>query len=112
MAVSLASVPLLVKKLFVSWPPGVSDAIFLASAACGSRSEEHTSELKSPMYIVCRLLLVKNKRNPHIEAELLPELSGIFSLAMQGYKRRVKFFFIYRGPRKNYPFSRHVENHN
>src|SRR5437763_5832057 len=27
------------------------------------RSEEHTSELQSPMYLVCRLLLVKNKYN-------------------------------------------------
>src|SRR5437763_7486572 len=26
------------------------------------RSEEHTSELQSPMYIVCRLLLEKNKK--------------------------------------------------
>src|SRR5437762_5722692 len=36
-----------------------------------SRSEEHTSELQSPMYLVCRLLLEKKKslqlfyRNPH-----------------------------------------------
>src|SRR5437879_7452447 len=30
------------------------------------RSEEHTSELQSPMYLVCRLLLEKkNKRNQH-----------------------------------------------
>src|SRR5437764_7656014 len=29
-----------------------------------TRSEEHTSELQSPMYLVCRLLLEKkNKRN-------------------------------------------------
>src|SRR5437762_4122617 len=28
----------------------------------GSRSEEHTSELQSPMYLVCRLLLEKKKR--------------------------------------------------
>src|SRR5437762_5556023 len=29
---------------------------------CGSvRSEEHTSELQSPMYLVCRLLLEKKK---------------------------------------------------
>src|SRR5436189_4598930 len=27
------------------------------------RSEEHTSELQSPMYLVCRLLLEKNKKN-------------------------------------------------
>src|SRR5437879_7217901 len=29
----------------------------------GNRSEEHTSELQSPMYLVCRLLLEK-KKNP------------------------------------------------
>src|SRR5437764_6741957 len=28
-----------------------------------SRSEEHTSELQSPMYLVCRLLLEKKKKN-------------------------------------------------
>src|SRR5437763_13408163 len=28
----------------------------------GTRSEEHTSELQSPMYLVCRLLLEKKKR--------------------------------------------------
>src|SRR5437879_13373551 len=29
----------------------------------GRRSEEHTSELQSPMYLVCRLLLEKKKNN-------------------------------------------------
>src|SRR5437762_9426668 len=29
-----------------------------------ARSEEHTSELQSPMYLVCRLLLEK-KKHPH-----------------------------------------------
>src|SRR5437762_8195859 len=29
------------------------------------RSEEHTSELQSPMYLVCRLLLEKKKTNHH-----------------------------------------------
>src|SRR5437764_10513314 len=28
-----------------------------------ARSEEHTSELQSPMYLVCRLLLEKKKRD-------------------------------------------------
>src|SRR5437879_10868892 len=28
-----------------------------------NRSEEHTSELQSPMYLVCRLLLEKKKQN-------------------------------------------------
>src|SRR5437762_8837245 len=30
------------------------------------RSEEHTSELQSPMYLVCRLLLEKKKKISHL----------------------------------------------
>src|SRR5437879_6970582 len=36
-----------------------ADTTALSSAARGMRSEEHTSELQSPMYLVCRLLLEK-----------------------------------------------------
>src|SRR5215210_5601865 len=32
----------------------------------GARSEEHTSELQSPMYLVCRLLLEKKKKNKYL----------------------------------------------
>src|SRR5437763_11864658 len=32
------------------------------------RSEEHTSELQSPMYLVCRLLLEKKKREAQYPA--------------------------------------------
>src|SRR5436189_2283800 len=32
-------------------------------AGKADRSEEHTSELQSPMYLVCRLLLEKKKKN-------------------------------------------------
>src|SRR5437879_7780642 len=35
----------------------------LLSQALVLRSEEHTSELQSPMYLVCRLLLEKKKKN-------------------------------------------------
>src|SRR5438876_1404272 len=31
-----------------------------------TRSEEHTSELQSPVHLVCRLLLEKKKKNTHI----------------------------------------------
>src|SRR5258707_2886320 len=31
------------------------------------RSEEHTSELQSRQYLVCRLLLEKKKNNPKVE---------------------------------------------
>src|SRR5690348_18179367 len=34
--------------------------------AVASRSEEHTSELQSPVHLVCRLLLEKKKNNIHI----------------------------------------------
>src|SRR5437763_13189951 len=34
------------------------------------RSEEHTSELQSPMYLVCRLLLEKKKKLPMTTAPL------------------------------------------
>src|SRR4051794_41758947 len=36
-----------------------------------SRSEEHTSELQSPVHLVCRLLLEKKKKNHTVE-DLLP----------------------------------------
>src|SRR3712207_8713629 len=38
---------------------GVQDAV----GAGGGRSEEHTSELQSRQYLVCRLLLEKKKKN-------------------------------------------------
>src|SRR5437762_4849495 len=37
-------------------------AKFYSLTPDGARSEEHTSELQSPMYLVCRLLLEKKKR--------------------------------------------------
>src|SRR5437763_15869513 len=48
---------------------GVSDFAalkesFVNVADGGGRSEEHTSELQSPMYLVCRLLLEKKNRQP------------------------------------------------
>src|ERR1017187_10921797 len=36
-----------------------------ADHAAANRSEEHTSELQSPMYIVCRLLLEKKKKKEY-----------------------------------------------
>src|SRR5437764_9601550 len=36
-----------------------------AAARRARRSEEHTSELQSPMYLVCRLLLEKKEGDDH-----------------------------------------------
>src|SRR5690348_17777282 len=37
----------------------------LGDACSASRSEEHTSELQSPVHLVCRLLLEKKNSNNH-----------------------------------------------
>src|SRR6266487_6757477 len=39
-------------------PPGPAAA---TTRCCSARSEEHTSELQSPVHLVCRLLLEKKK---------------------------------------------------
>src|SRR5437879_7164089 len=41
----------------------------------GHRSEEHTSELQSPMYLVCRLLLEK-KKNIRIHSKAIMNTDG------------------------------------
>src|SRR3712207_6886829 len=41
-----------------------------ASVLVDVRSEEHTSELQSRQYLVCRLLLEKKKKTTHIDTEL------------------------------------------
>src|SRR3712207_8010145 len=38
---------------------GVDDLVLAAAARAAARSEEHTSELQSRQYLVCRLLLEK-----------------------------------------------------
>src|SRR3712207_7379110 len=51
--------------LCVAVPAGVG-----TSASSARRSEEHTSELQSRQYLVCRLLLEKKKHNQHIDLVL------------------------------------------
>src|SRR5690348_17967847 len=40
-----------------------ADAVTLRAQLFADRSEEHTSELQSPVHLVCRLLLEKKKKN-------------------------------------------------
>src|SRR3712207_7668062 len=48
-------------------PPGVDGRNLREIRVSSSRSEEHTSELQSRQYLVCRLLLEKKtKTNPHL----------------------------------------------
>src|SRR5437879_11561869 len=47
--------------------PGLEAAGVVTQCGDGvTRSEEHTSELQSPMYLVCRLLLEKKKTNKKV----------------------------------------------
>src|SRR5436189_4071959 len=50
--------------------PGFDEAFDVAS-----RSEEHTSELQSPMYLVCRLLLEKKKKQKKMERKTIMPIS-------------------------------------
>src|SRR3712207_7503670 len=44
-----------------------NDHIDADGARGGARSEEHTSELQSRQYLVCRLLLEKKKKNKKVQ---------------------------------------------
>src|SRR5436189_2486606 len=44
-----------------------ADGSVVHSLGLNVRSEEHTSELQSPMYLVCRLLLEKKKTKKQVE---------------------------------------------
>src|SRR3712207_8722939 len=58
----------------VAAAPGPDGAVYVVFQRAGtvqriaSRSEEHTSELQSRQYLVCRLLLEKKKRKMHTVA--------------------------------------------
>src|SRR5689334_24958380 len=44
-------------------PPAGDSTRPRCARPCGTRSEEHTSELQSQFHLVCRLLLEKKKKN-------------------------------------------------
>src|SRR3712207_8597901 len=48
-------------------PPAYPTPSYLLLSCRPSRSEEHTSELQSRQYLVCRLLLEKKKTQPSTE---------------------------------------------
>src|ERR1017187_10779947 len=48
------------------------------------RSEEHTSELQSPMYLVCRLLLEKNNIHARVVSDHITGSSHVAALVLAG----------------------------
>src|SRR5437762_11388400 len=49
------------------------------------RSEEHTSELQSPMYLVCRLLLEKKKKNQQNSNDFTAIILLMFQIVVDDY---------------------------
>src|SRR5437879_13166156 len=62
--ISLVAREYFARELELSAPllDGMTEDIAAAVSSVIPRSEEHTSELQSPMYLVCRLLLEKKKQ--------------------------------------------------
>src|SRR5437762_6370152 len=52
------------------------------------RSEEHTSELRSPMYLVCRLLLEKKKKTRQLQRRRPTNEGPLRALAGPNYRVR------------------------
>src|SRR5437762_6161642 len=50
------------KPIEIAWTAAPALIVFVLVLV---RSEEHTSELQSPMYLVCRLLLEKKKKHTY-----------------------------------------------
>src|SRR4051794_41758500 len=65
---------LTVKRNWLPRPGWLSTAtsppISRARSRVMARSEEHTSELQSPVHLVCRLLLEKKKKNKRIMTDM------------------------------------------
>src|SRR5438876_4974024 len=51
--------------LIIAWRNPASCGAVSSMSAPQLRSEEHTSELQSPVHLVCRLLLEKKKKKKH-----------------------------------------------
>src|SRR3712207_8942040 len=58
--------------VLVAYEQGEFPALPSRHAAAGKRSEEHTSELQSRQYLVCRLLLEKKKENNNKAKIIIP----------------------------------------
>src|SRR5437762_9037415 len=64
---SAGAAGLLVIGLDGSGHLGMDNAAHIRPVHAQMRSEEHTSELQSPMYLVCRLLLEKKKIDSNLD---------------------------------------------
>src|SRR5690348_17706663 len=66
--------PGLVTRLISRRPWSGSGTVQKTSVPTTTRSEEHTSELQSPVHLVCRLLLEKKKKNKKKHTHIQPAI--------------------------------------
>src|SRR3712207_7835014 len=66
---SASSSPTLSMKTSTAFPAAIKEIPAPFEILCTNRSEEHTSELQSRQYLVCRLLLEKKKKQIHISID-------------------------------------------
>src|ERR1017187_4866949 len=73
--------------------------------SCQDRSEEHTSELQSPMHLVCRLLLEKKKYLRRIRTAALR--APFSKNAPRGWLLVIIFFLMIRRPPRStlFPYT-------
>src|SRR5438876_7798530 len=56
-------------KVLKPWLNKPADITGVSAASSQARSEEHTSELQSPVHLVCRLLLEKKKTKRNLDIQ-------------------------------------------
>src|SRR5437879_7353099 len=66
-----------------------SEINYRANIYAMKRSEEHTSELQSPMYLVCRLLLEKKKKRNTNRVRRAREIQGSTGPVTRGGREHV-----------------------
>src|ERR1035437_328456 len=87
---------------------GPEDRVFLVDCVLDRRSEEHTSELQSRQYLVCRLLLEKNKVDLQITGPYGPLTFRCKSCSEPATVRAyvlLSFFFKLTGSPELFPSS-------
>src|SRR6266581_3335863 len=77
-----------------------------AGRPVAARSEEHTSELQSPVHLVCRLLLEKNKDEGETIFQEDDQLDGAGRIDHPAQERVIFFLRIRRPPRSTlFPYT-------
>src|SRR3712207_8693371 len=85
-----------VRELSVQYKNGTLSATNQAAlqSEVNQRSEEHTSELQSRQYLVCRLLLEKKKKNRgYLTVPRLPQMIYIKMILVTAYDSSLQYAF-------------------